>query len=183
MAALTFLLEIFLNLFLSIYLLRFILQMVRANFRNPIAQAITRLTNPVVMPLRKVLPPIGKIDSASMVSCLLVAIICQFILHSLRMRGLDWLSENFSILLIGSALLLVFSLIQLYIVLIIFQIILSWIQPTQHSPLTAFLHELTAPLLTPARRLIKPIGGLDLSPALVILILAAIQVQLASWFG
>jgi YggT family protein len=77
-------------------------------------------------------------------------------------------------LLLDTARRLLLCIVQLYWVLILFTIILSWMQPHQHSPLTAVLSELTEPLLKPMRRILKPIGGLDLSPIPVLILLSAL---------
>jgi len=178
MKAITFLVETSLSIILSVFLVRAILQLVRANFRNPITQVITKFTNPVIMPLRKVLPPVGKIDTASIISCVIVALLMTAVLIFLRAFNFDEIVQNPSAFLLYSFKRLILNLLQLYWLLILFTIIISWIQPQQHSPLTALLSELTEPLLAPARRIIKPIGGLDLSPIPVLLILSALQYQL-----
>ena len=177
MRAITFLIETCFNLALSIFLIRIILQWVRGNFRNPITQVITRYTNPLILPLRKVLPPIGKLDTASLIACLAVAILMTLTLLSIQKVELGLILSQPQILIVESLRRLLLCLLQLYWVLILFIIILSWMQPNQHSPLTALLSELTEPLLKPMRRIIKPIGGLDLSPIPLLLILSALQYQ------
>ena len=74
-AALIYILQSLMTLALFVVLLRLLLQWARADFRNPICQAIVRLTNPLIVPLRRILPPVGKIDTASVVAVVLVAII------------------------------------------------------------------------------------------------------------
>lgn len=177
MRAISFLIETCFNLALSIFLIRIILQWVRANFRNPITQVITRYTNPLILPLRKILPPIGKLDTASLVACLMIAILMTLILLSIQQVEFSQILSHPQMLILESLRRLLLCLLQLYWILIFFSIILSWMQPNQHSPLTALLSELTEPLLKPMRRIIKPIGGLDLSPIPVLLILSALQYQ------
>ena len=74
MSAITFIVETLLSLALFVVLARLLLQWARADFRNPLCQAVVRITNPLILPLRRVLPPIGKVDTASVVAVLLVAI-------------------------------------------------------------------------------------------------------------
>ena len=74
MNALYYIVDTLTSLYLGVLILRLIMQMVRANFRNPFAEAILRLTNPLIMPLRRVLPPMGKIDTATVLAIILFAI-------------------------------------------------------------------------------------------------------------
>lgn len=179
MRAITFIIETAFNIVLSLFLVRAMLQFVRANFRNPITQFITRFTNPVIMPLRKILPPLGKVDTASVTSCILIALGMSAILILLKQHSLVSISQNPAGFLLFSLKQLLQVLLQLYWFLILFSIIISWMQPQQHSPLTSLLSELTEPVLAPVRRLIPPIGGLDLSPIPVLIILSALQYQFA----
>src|ERR1700753_3323601 len=87
MTALIRIVDTLLSLALFVVLARLLLQWARADFRNPIAQAIVRLTNPLILPLRRILPPIGKIDTASVVAVVLVAIIKRGILFALTGYG------------------------------------------------------------------------------------------------
>ena len=163
MRAIIFLIETSFNIILSIFLIRMILQWVRANFRNPIIQVITRFTNPIILPLRKILPPIGKLDTASLIACLSIASLMTLSLFLLHGIELNVILSQPQVLILDTLRRLLLSIVQLYWILILFCIILSWTQPQQHSPLTALLSELTEPLLKPMRRLIKPLGGLDCS--------------------
>lgn len=174
MRAIIFLIETIFNLVLSLFLIRMILQWVRGNFRNPITQIITRTTNPLILPLRKILPPIGKLDTASLVSCVLIVVLMTLSILLLQQVEIDLLLNQPKILILESLRSLLLVFLQLYWMLILFSIILSWMQPQQHSPLTAVLSELTEPVLKPMRRFIKPIGGLDLSPIPILIVLSAL---------
>jgi len=178
MKALSYLVETTLTIIVCVFLLRAILQIIRANFRNPITQTITRFTNPVIMPLRKILPPIGKIDSASVLSVLIIACVITMINLLFHGQSLSVIAQYPLDFFVATIRKIVLILLQLYWFLIFFGILLSWMQPHQHSPLSSILDELTEPLLRPARRLIKPIGGMDLSPIPVLIILTALQYQL-----
>jgi YggT family protein len=155
------------------FLLRVILQVVRADFRNPISQAIVRLTNPLVLPLRRVIPPIGKFDAASLVALLLVELAAAAILLSLVGFAL-----NFAGLLRMALLDLLQKVLQFYLVAIIIYVLLSWIAPGTYSPAGALLTSICEPVLAPVRRVIPPIGGLDLSALFVLIGLQALLILL-----
>jgi YggT family protein len=155
------------------FLLRVILQIVRADFRNAIAQAIVRVTNPLVLPLRRVIPPIGKFDVASLVALLLVQFAAAAILLSLSGFPLEPAG------LARVALVeLLRNVLQFYLVAIIIYVILSWVAPGTYSPAGALLASICEPLLAPVRRVIPPIGGLDLSALFVLIGLQALLILL-----
>jgi YggT family protein len=155
------------------FLMRVILQLVRADFRNAIAQAIVRITNPLVLPLRRVIPPIGKFDVASLVALLLVELAAAAILLSLSGYTLEPAG------LVRFALIdLLRNVLQFYLVAIIIYVILSWVAPGTYSPAGALLASICEPLLAPVRRVIPPIGGLDLSALFVLIGLQALLILL-----
>jgi YggT family protein len=155
------------------FLMRVILQVVRADFRNAIAQAIVRITNPLVLPLRRVIPPLGKFDAASLVALLLVEFAAAAILLSLSGFTLEPAG------LVRFALIdLLRNVLQFYLVAIIIYVILSWVAPGTYSPAGALLASICEPLLAPVRRVIPPIGGLDLSALFVLIGLQALLILL-----
>lgn len=160
MNAVIFIVDTLVGLALYAVLLRLLMQWSRADFRNPISQAVVRLTNPLVMPLRRILPPIGKIDTASVVSVLIVALADVAIMLAVRGYGLPpallWVRE--------AALQLVSTVLWIYFYAILLYALLSLIAPGGYSPVQSLLDSLCEPVLRPFRRVIKPIGGLDLSP-------------------
>jgi YggT family protein len=160
MDAIVFIIETLLSLALIAALVRLVLQWARADFRNPIAQAIVRLTNPVILPLRRVLPPVGKVDTASVVAVLLVAAVEVAAVFALRGLGVPpahvWL-RAVALEILRSALWTYFYAIFLYA-------LLSLIAPTGYSPLQSLLASICEPVLRPFRRLIPAIAGIDLSP-------------------
>jgi YggT family protein len=159
MEAIVFIIETLMSLALIAVLVRLLLQWARTDFRNPIAQAVVRLTNPVILPLRRVLPPIGKVDTASVVAVLLVAAVEVAVVFALR-GGVPpahvWL-RTVALEILRSALWTYFYAIFLYA-------LLSLIAPGGYSPLQSLLASLCEPVLRPFRRLIPAISGLDLSP-------------------
>jgi YggT family protein len=155
------------------FLLRVILQLVRADFRNPLSQAIVRITNPLVLPLRRVIPPIGKFDAASLVALLLVELAAAALL--LYLSGFPLSAPG----LLQFALIdLLEKILQFYLVAIIIYVLLSWIAPGTYSPAGALLASICEPLLAPVRRIIPPIGGLDLSALFVLIGLQALLILL-----
>jgi len=155
-----FLTETFFSLLLLVFLLRLILQWSRANFRNPIAEAVVRLSNWLVMPLRRVLPPLGRIDTASWVAAYAVALLqtaaLSVVLAGALPDALPWLLAAL-IELVRSALWLYFWAIFIYA-------LASMITPDARSPLQDLLESLCEPVLERIRSAVPAIGGLDLSP-------------------
>jgi YggT family protein len=158
--ALVFLVDTLLSLALFVVLARLLLQWARADFRNPIAQAIVKITNPLILPLRRVLPPIGKIDTASVVAVVLVAVVKVGIVFALTGYG----SAGVQVWVRTVAVELVQVLLNTYFYSILLYALLSMIAPGGYSPLQSVLGSVCEPVLRPFRRLIPPIAGIDLSP-------------------
>jgi len=172
MSAIIYIVETLLSLALFVVLARLLLQLTRADFRNPIAQAIVQLTNPLIVPLRRVLPPIGKVDTASVVAVLLVAAVEVAVLSALRGAGLpDWLTW-----LDALALEIAHTLLWTYCYAILIYWLLSFIAPGGYSPLQSVLTSLCEPVLKPFRRIIPPVAGLDLSPLWATIAIQAILI-------
>jgi YggT family protein len=160
MNALIFIVDTLLSLALFVVLARLLLQWARADFRNPIAQAIVRITNPLILPMRRVLPPIRKIDTASVVAVILVAIIKVGIYFALTSVG----TLPLELWVRAVAIELARALLQTYFYSIALYALLSLIAPGGYSPLQSILASVCEPVLRPIRRLIPPIAGIDLSP-------------------
>lgn len=161
---LQFILGTLFSLYIMIVMLRFLFQLVRADFYNPISQFIVKVTNPLLKPLRRIIPGWGGIDVASIVLLIALQMISVVILLSIVGQPMNpWL------LFVLSLRELVALIFNIYIYGIIILALLSWISPGTYNPVASLLYSLTEPLLGPARRLLPPISGLDLSPLLVIL--------------
>jgi YggT family protein len=172
MSAIVYIVDTLLSLALFVVLARLLLQLTRADFRNPIAQAIVQLTNPLIVPLRRVLPPIGKVDTASVVAVLLVAAVEVAALAALRGAGLpDWLGW-----LDALALEIAHTLLWTYCYAILIYWLLSFIAPGGYSPLQSVLTSLCEPVLRPFRRFIPSVAGLDLSPLWATIAIQAILI-------
>lgn len=174
MSAIIYIVETLLSLALFVVLARLLLQLTRADFRNPLCQAIVQLTNPLIVPLRRVLPPIGKVDTASVVAVLLVAAIEVAILAALHGAGwpdpLTWLD--------AVALEIAHTLLWTYCYAILIYWLLSFIAPGGYSPMQSVLTSLCEPVLKPFRRIIPPLGGLDLSPLWATIAIQALLILL-----
>jgi len=173
--AIIFIITTIAQLYLLVMLLRFWLPWLRADFRNPIAQGILRLTSPLVIPVRRIIPPIGRLDTATII----VAFALQYltVLIILTISGVP--AEIAPVALTALVDLVLLSL-RLFTFAIFIHIILSWIAPGTYNPATAFISMLVEPVLRPFRVLIRPIGGLDISPIFAIIALQALAILLSN---
>ncbi|MBT8079946.1 MAG: YggT family protein [Gammaproteobacteria bacterium] len=176
--ALIFIIETFAQLYLLVLLLRFWLPILRADFHNPISQGILRLTSPMVVPLRRLLPAVGRIDTATV----LIALAVQFAVLLLMLALMGQASYGVTDGLVPTLLTAVIKLVvlsnNLFFFAIFIKIILSWVAPHNVNPITTLLHTLSEPVLRPFRRIIPPIGGLDISPIFAIVLLQAVNIVL-----
>jgi len=170
-----FLLQVVFGFYIVAVLLRFLLQWARADFYNPLVQVLVKLTNPPLLPLRRFIPGYRGLDMA--------AVVLMLLLQLLELLLMAWLFGR-SITLPG---LLVLALAELFglVVDVLFwavlvQAIMSWFNPDYRQPLVRLLQQLTEPVLSPARRLLPPISGLDLSPLLVIIALQLSKILLVA---
>ena len=173
--ALIYILDALLSLVVWAFLLRLLMQLVRANFRNPFAAAVLALTNPLVLPLRRVLPPVGRLDTASLVAVLVVQIAAKAAV--LAVAGID--GVPLAALLQVSLIALVVNTTYVLSGAIIISVISSWVAPGSYNPVTALFDSLSRPVLQPFRRLIPPLGGLDLSPIFALILLQAVRILVA----
>jgi len=162
-------------LLVMVFLLRVLLPLVRADSRNQLSQAVIRMTNPLVLPLRKVLPPIGKVDTASIVALIIVQAAAVAMLWLLG--GYPWIFTPAQFLQVVF-ITLVTTVLRFYIFALILYAILSWIAPGTYSPASALLDTLCEPLLRPVRRLIPPLGGIDFSALFLIIGLQALNIAI-----
>ena len=168
--ALQFLITTLFDLYLMVAILRVWLQMARADFYNPLSQFVVKATNPILIPLRRVIPGLAGIDWAGVTLVYIVAVTKVLVIQLI-------LSGQFPISQIALAALIssiqeVFNLV--FWVLII-RAILSWISQG-YNPIEALMHQLTEPLLAPIRRVIPPVGGLDLSMIACLIGLQFVQI-------
>ena len=166
------------DLYILLVLLRFLLQMLRADFYNPISQFIVRVTTPPLRLLRRFIPSVRGQDTASIVLCLVLIFVKFMILRALDVKAVHIGGVVAPIIGVSYGGLLVFCLADLvaltftvFLVAVIIEVILSWIAPGNSNPVIGLVHKLAEPVLRPVRRVIPPVGGLDLSPLFATLIL------------
>jgi len=167
--AATFVVETVLGIYVLIVMLRFMLQLVHADFYNPLSQFLVTATQPPLRYLRRVIPGIGGIDLSSAV----LALIVQFVELWLVMLILGRDASVLGLLMLSGVRLLELAI---YVIMfsVIILVILSWIQPSTYNPVFGVLNSLSAPVMRPARRLVPPMGGLDVSPIVVLLMLGVL---------
>lgn len=162
-------------LLVTVFLLRVLLPLSRADSRNQLSQAVIRLTNPLVLPLRRLLPPIGKIDTASIVALLIVQTAAT---ATLWLLGAYPRSIGASLFIQIVILSLLATILQFYTFALLLYILLSWVAPGAYSPAAALLSSLCEPLLRPVRRLIPPLAGIDFSAMFLIIALQALYIAI-----
>ncbi|MFL9873006.1 YggT family protein [Paraburkholderia megapolitana] len=160
-----FLLNTVFTLFGAVLILRAWLQVVRLPPYNPVSNGVLQATNWLVLPLRRVIPGTRGIDWASIVAALLTAIV--YVVLMVVTSGVDPLSIM-PVLLIVALLTLLKWALNLIIWLTILMALLSWLNP--RSPAMPILYQLTAPFLNPLRRFVPQVGGIDLSPIVLFVI-------------
>jgi YggT family protein len=173
--ALYFVVKTLAQLYLLLLLLRFWLPWLRADFRNPIAQGILRFTSPLIVPLRRFLPSIGRLDTATVLVAFVVQYVTVLVLLAIFRRA-----EGAAEVALVSVIELAILSLNLFFFAILIRIILSWVAPGNYNPITALLGTLSEPILRPFRRLIPSIGGLDISPIFAIVLLQAVVIMLQS---
>jgi YggT family protein len=158
-----FLLDTIFGFFVFVLLARFYLQLMRAPFRNPLGQFVTALTNWLVLPARRVIPAMFGLDLATFLLAWLIEALLLFLLYLLRGGGFASGSGVVAGVFFSLSVLELarFSL-YLLIGVILIQAVISWVNP--YAPLAPLFNALTAPFLRPFRRLVPPIGNIDLSP-------------------
>jgi YggT family protein len=148
------------SLYLLLVLLRFLFQLVRADFYNPISQFVAKATNPLLMPLRKVIPGLFGVDVAALV--LALAIQWVLIQAVLVLAGFGIVYPFHAI---GWALVGIVSLVlTVYFWALIISIIASWVAPFSHNPALMLIRQLVEPVMAPFRKIIPPLGGIDITP-------------------
>lgn len=165
-----FLVQTFLGLYLILLLIRFLMQVSRADYYNPICQAVVKLTDPVVNPLRPIIPSFERIDLATFIIALFVQTSAISIIMMLTGNQI-FLPAYILWGLVGLASII----LDIYFFSLLVMVIASWIAPYSNHPATTLINQLTDPICTPARKLLPPMGGLDFSIILVFVIITLID--------
>ncbi len=161
-----FLVNTLFSLYAYTLILRILLQWVRADFYNPMAQFVWKVTNPPTQILRQLVPRYRQLDIPALV--VLVVVVLLNILVDLLIIG----SGASLVTILGITILKMLTLtINLLTITILVQAVMSWFGASMHSPASSLLFSVNEPMLRPVRRILPPVGGLDLSPLVVILVL------------
>lgn len=169
--ALIFVVDQLATLYLIIVLVRLVLPWMGTSYKNPLTQAVMAATSPLVVPIRRIVPAIGKLDTATII----VALGIQF--------GVNWMisvllkAETPLLQLLAlSGVELLQMLIWMFLIGIFIRIIIGWIWPNSYHPLVGLLIAFTEPVLRPFRRLIPPFGPMDVSPIFALTALGALSI-------
>lgn len=175
-----FLVHTLFMLYLLIVVLRFLLAWVKADFYNPLSQFLVSATNPILIPLRRVIPSIGPIDTASIVLMLGVKLLEIGLLATL-----SGVTLNLPIMIVVAVVQITELVIYIFIFALIIQAVMSWVSPGMNSygnPVASILHSLNEPLLRPVRGIMPRTGMIDLSPLVVIIGLNVLLIVLKSLY-
>lgn len=159
------------SLYLLIVLLRFVLQLVRANFYNPLCQFAVKATQPLLKPLRRIIPSVFGLDMSSLV----LAILVQLALMALTLLLTYGTTGNPLQLLIWSLIGVTALFLNIFFYALIISVILSWVAPGSHNPGAELVNQICEPALAPFRKIVPNLGGLDISPILAFMVLKLID--------
>jgi YggT family protein len=174
-SALYFIVEMLVSLYQIVLLLRLLMQLVRADFRNPVGRAIVKLTDGIILPLRRMLPPVRRIDTASVAAIVLVSIakICLLQLISISLvPG----AAVIAILVLRD---IVDLVLRTFLYSLILHAILSFVAQGNYSPAQSLLASICNPVLKPFRKYIPSVAGLDLSPLWACIAIQALRIIIA----
>ena len=174
MDAIRYIVDTLLWLLTLAFVLRLLFQWVRANFRDPMADAIVRVTNWLILPLRRLLPPIGKVDTATVVAVIAVAAVRTFAALGLAGQGVGDVSLFLRVTIVN----LVDLVLRIYLFALLLYWLTSFVSPGGYAPGVRLLSQLCEPVLRPVRRIIPPIGQIDFSVLWVSIVIGALLVLL-----
>ena len=177
--ALSLLIQFAFGCAVALFVFRLLTEAVRADFYNPICQFLYRATNPVLTPLRRVIPGLFRLDLASLLVAWLLEFVLQILLMLLFGSSPFQFPAVFPILLFYSFVLLLRLSIYVFMGAVIIQAVLSWVSP--HHPVMPFFDALTRPFLRPVRRAIPAIGGMDISPLFVLIFFQLLLMLPVAW--
>ncbi len=172
--ALVFIIRTLFDLYVLTFALRLLLQWAAVDKRNPLVQFILRITNPLVIPLRRLLPSIGRIDTSTVVVLLVLQLLGTILLVRIGCAAEPAIWQIVAL----ACLSIVKLALNVFTWALIIYVILSWVSPGGYNPGVAVVAAIAEPLLAPFRRLIPLIGGLDLSPLFALIALQALAMLL-----
>ncbi len=161
-----FLIQTVFGFYIAVLVIRIMLQLVRANFFNPVCQFLVKITNPVLFPLRRVIPNWGRMDLAALAVAWVLKIIALLLVLAILGGG----APIGRVIAVAGAELIDMAVLILMVVIFI-KVLLSWVAPHGDSPVTPLLYQLSEPVVGPIQRLLPPMGGLDFSPFVALIAL------------
>ncbi|MDK2776722.1 MAG: YggT family protein [Pseudomonadota bacterium] len=159
------------SIVLLLVMLRFLLQLVRADFYNPISQFIVKFTNPVLVPLRRIIPGLGGLDIASLLLAYLVQLLTIAAILLVAGYGLPWAN-----MIVWAAVGVLSLMLNIYFWGLIVVVISSWIAPNSYNPALILINQILEPVVRPIRAKMPDMGGIDLSPIIVFLLIQIVEI-------
>ena len=175
----TTLLHTIISLYLLAIILRLLLRLSDADFYNPLTQVIVRITQPAVKPLQSFLPTVRGFDIGTLIAALLLSV-ASIALFSILDGGAPF-SSGLPLMLTWACIGICNLITDIYFLLVLASIIFSWVAPFQRHPALDLIRQLAEPVMAPFRRVVPPIGGLDLSPIMLFLVINVLQIMLHGW--
>ena len=161
------------SIYLLLVLLRFMLQLAKADFYNPISQFIVKATNPILIPMRRVIPGFGGIDISSLLLAIIVQLIGVVLVMLLTGFALDPLR-----IIIWSVLLVAGIVLNVYFWGLIIIVVSSWLAPNSYNPAIVLVTQILEPVVKPVRKIMPDMGGLDLSPIVIFITIQILKIAL-----
>lgn len=177
MQAVLFLIDTAFSLYLMVVILRLWLQLARADFYNPFSQFVVKATNLLVLPLRRIIPSLGNLDTATLLLAYTITLAKLLVLQLLQSGQVVLIPS-----LIFAIIVLLKEVFTLLFWVLVIRALLSWFSQGR-SPVEYVMHQLTEPVLRPVRRIIPPLGGLDLSVLVVLVGLQFLNILFTGWIG
>lgn len=178
-----FILGILFNLYATVVAVRFVMQVVRADYYNPLAQAVVKLTDPLLIPLRRVIPSVKRYDTASLVLVFVVLLLKMLVFKFLSLGAVPAIGASalvsqlpFVKIVLLAVLDVIHQFFNVFIYALIIQAILSWIPNSGGNPVHSLVSSIGEPVLRPMRNIIPPLGGIDLTVFFTIIGLFAIRI-------
>ena len=162
-----YLIDTLFSLYIGAVVLRFLFQLLDVDYHNPITQFLVKITAPILKPLRALFPKTGNLDLASLVLALVLTVAKFYLKLSLSGQY-----ANIAGIVVFSIADLLSVILTILLWAMIIRVILSWVNPDPHQPVVRLLIQLTEPIMAPARRFIPPLGGLDLSPIAIFMLIS-----------
>lgn len=177
-AGFNFLISTIFDLYAFVIMLRFLMQVTRADYYNPVSQFVVKITDPLLKPLRKVIPGFGGYDLAAIVLCFITLLIKFLLLQSVGGASIG-IGGSIVAAIFGAyrEVGLIGVVFDVFFFCIIAMVILSWVSPGG-NPISGLLRSITSPILTPIQKFVPPVGGFDLSPLVALIGLQFIRILL-----